>query len=95
MAGGAYGQGAGGGEVMVMAPGSMEPAAVTDVAAAALKQLTEPWWWFTELRGLTDQGNVLAPSGLGTCNIHSTVKYGTTHSYPVYIVGRRDLNGWF
>lgn len=86
MAGGAYGQGAGGGEVMVMAPGSMEPDAVTEVAAAALKQLTEPWWWFTELSGLTDQGNVLAPSGLGTCN--TQLRY-------ISIVSGRDMNGWF
>lgn len=41
---------------MLVAPELIEVAAV-------LKQLTELWWWLTELSGLTDQGNVLAPVG--------------------------------
>jgi hypothetical protein len=61
-------------KLVVIEPGSIEPvpevidaAAATDVAAA-LKQLTELWWLegTTELRGLTDQGKLLVPRGLGT-----------------------------
>lgn len=65
-------------------PGSIEPvpevidaAAATDVAAA-LKQFTELWWLegTTELSGLTDQGKLLVPKGLGTFDAQLLYGYG-------------------